>query len=129
METDYDDSFEPPAPVMLVALGRPGASVSRIVRFLVDTGADGTVVPPAFARSLGLPRTGSVDVAGVTGSPTRAPTFAGAMTLGNREILVEVIAAGTEPILGRDVLAEVVLQLDGPRRRLRVSAPRRRRAP
>lgn len=71
MDVPYDDSFDPPAPVLTVELRRPGSEASTLVPMLIDTGADASVLPPSVARTVGLVRIAELDVTGVTGSPIK----------------------------------------------------------
>lgn len=127
MDVPYDDSLDPPAPVLTVELRRPGSEASTLVSMLVDTGADASVLPRSVALTVGLVRVAEVEVTGVTGSPIQAPVFDGAIVVAGHQLKVEFVGVGEEAILGRDVLERLVVRLDGPRGRLRVTAPRRRK--
>lgn len=113
--TPFDPGFDPPAPVLLVRIGsgaeeRPAA----VLRMLVDTGADCTLVPLQLARSLGLPLVDKFQLQGVGGRPQPAPVFAARLQIGTFARLVRVVGFGDEALIGRDVLNQLVLRIDGP---------------
>jgi predicted aspartyl protease len=115
----FDKSFDPPAPVLAVRVGgieehHPAA----MLRMLVDTGADCTLIPVRIARSLRLPVVDRVAVQGVGGKPRNAPVYAVRLRVGTLRTLTRVVALGDEALLGRDVLNQLLLQIDGPAQRI-----------
>jgi predicted aspartyl protease len=118
----YDDlHFNPPAPVARVALrnSQTGAVVSD-VSLLIDTGADVTLLPRSAVESLGITASAGEDyeLMGFDGNKSMAPVvilemiFLGRVFRG-RFILIEEDLG----ILGRNVLNQVSLLLDGPGRK------------
>lgn len=124
-QVPYSEEYDPPAPVLSVRLGSPSGGTGVHLVALVDTGADLTVMPVAVVRSLSLPVVATTRVAGVTGT-TRANVHAALLDVGGASRMAEVVALGAEAILGRDVINQWVLALDGPRRVLEIRAGRRR---
>jgi len=117
MKFPFDQSFSPPMPVLVITLRNEHEGLSTgPLDALVDTGADGTVVPVAHLRNI------------------RAPVIGRALLhshLGVRHVVLHiadvriaelvlpgiVVAAdreGQELILDRDVLNRLRLLLDGP---------------
>jgi len=125
----YDATFEPAAPVIAVQVSRPTGGDAVVVPMLVDTGADCTILPPAIIHALGLPAVGVVGITGVGGTRIDATTHAAMLDLGPANVIAEVMQVDDEPIIGRDVLNQLVLELDGPARQLSVRppAPRKRK--
>lgn len=119
---DYDSTQDPPAPVLPVRVSCPGSARSILLAALVDTGAEITAIPDGIVEALGLPAIGALSVCGLGGVKERATLHAASISSVVGEEIVEVVAVGSEAILGRDLLKQWVLTLDGPRRRLRVSA-------
>jgi predicted aspartyl protease len=96
--------------------------------FLLDTGADSTVVHPDLAQRLGLKPTGQVELITLAGAryvPQATATVAlGEATLGPIEVLIHDLAAAraADPhlvgILGRNALRRTSFTLDHGRRRV-----------
>ncbi len=127
MRLPYDKEFVPPAPVLPVRIALPTGGGGVMVSMLVDTGADCTLVPATIANQLRLPQVGVIAVSGLGGATLRATVHAAVLDLGPIEMLVRVVALADEAILGRDVLASCVLELDGPSARIELRAPVKRR--
>jgi hypothetical protein len=115
----YDDSrFSPAAPVVRAILRNPqsGATLSDVL-MLIDSGADITLLPKGVVVSLGIEALGtSYELMGFDGAKSTAEavradllflrkTFRGQFLLVDQDI----------GILGRDVLNNISLILDGPR--------------
>lgn len=96
--------------------------------FLVDTGADTTMVSEQFMRSLGLAPTSQTRViTSTTGTKGEVcdvygielillPHVAQPRRWGAVEVLARpLLNQGTDGLLGRDLLAQLVLTYDGPR--------------
>jgi predicted aspartyl protease len=81
---------------------------------LVDTGADCTLVPAPIVRQLGLPRIDVIGVSGVGGGRGRATVHAASVEFGGVRLVARIVAFADEAILGRDVLNQAVMGLDGP---------------
>ena len=114
----YDRTRDPPAPVMSLLVAAPGSAEAVAVPSLVDTGADCTLIPAAVARSLGLPLIDRLRLEGFGGATQRAPVHAAIVRVAGRRTLARLIAYDTEAIIGRDLLNQLEIRLDGPRLRL-----------
>jgi len=123
----YDPAREPAAPVLPLGVAPPLSNATVLLRGLVDSGADCTVVPVAIVRQLELPVAGRVEVAGVMGAARRMPVYAAAAELPGLRTIVRILAMGTEAIIGRDLLNRMVARLDGPAAAVSVERPPRRR--
>lgn len=117
----YDESQDPPAPMLPVLFAAPGSEDSVLVPSLVDTGADCTLVPAAVARQLRLPLVDRVLVEGVGGATRRAPVYAAEVRFAGRRCVARIIGFDEEAILGRDLLNRMALLLDGPRLALSIT--------
>ncbi|HEY2732424.1 MAG TPA: retropepsin-like aspartic protease [Polyangiales bacterium] len=125
----FDRNFDPPAPVLPVHVSgvdehAPGA----MMRMLVDTGADCTLIPAKLARTLRLPLVDKIEIQGVGGRARSAAVHAASLRVGSLRTLARVVALGDEALLGRDILNRLVLQIDGPAETISAVA-RTKRAP
>jgi len=116
----YDPAhYNPPAPIAMVSLRPVGASAPAVeCLLLLDTGADITLLPRAAIEHLGVRPLAGIDyeLIGFDGSRRTAQSVDLDMvflrkTFRGRYILVDGDERG---VLGRDVLAELALVLDGP---------------
>lgn len=120
----YARQCAPPAPFVHVALRRPdGAAEAKDLPAQLDTAADRTVIPSSLVEALSLAPMGDVLVAGFGGNITTLPTFL--LTLEIRQLpalTVKVVASPHEPyvLLGRDVLNQFRIVLDGPQLALEI---------
>ena len=62
-----------------------------------------------------------IDITGVAGGRARVPVHAGRIEIAGASLLARLVACEDEVIIGRDVLNRLVVHLDGPRLRLRLS--------
>jgi hypothetical protein len=117
---NYDASrYDPPAPVAQVTLrdNNSGVSLPNVL-MLLDTGADITLLPRAAVKRLGVKPVIGLDyeLVGFDGSRSRAQAVELDMIFltkayRGRYLLID----DDRGVLGRDILASVVLILDGPR--------------
>lgn len=111
--------YDPPAPVAQVVLRdmNSGAMLPG-VSLLIDTGADITLLPRAAVERLGVkPLSGSgYELIGFDGSKSTVQAVDLDMIFLRKAYRGRYLLTDDEQgVLGRDVLAAVVLLLDGPR--------------
>jgi hypothetical protein len=114
---DYDFSFSPSMPVVDVAL-MPIARNREPVRMtaMIDSGADGTLVPLSQLRAIKAHRAGQVILRTVTGAPTVVDIYEVALQVGPHLFSYVRVAAdkhNTLIVLGRDILNHLVITLNG----------------
>jgi hypothetical protein len=123
----YDSSeFAPPAPAAWVELRSPGSragSKPEKILALMDTGADGSTIPLDLITRLDLQKVGEVKVAAYDADPTNEDDFKVQPEYSVLLILaplppkiVRVIPSENDAyaIIGRDLLNDWLLTLDGP---------------
>lgn len=113
----YDHRFEPPAPVLPFRVSLPASGDWLQLAGLVDTGADITLFPEDIAERH-LPVAGTIAIRGVTGEVVEATLYRAELALGDVRRTLIVAGLGREAIAGRDLLAGLVVTLDGPARQL-----------
>jgi hypothetical protein len=112
-------SFQPPAPVALVALRNPATgAVCRDVPMLLDMGADVSLVPEPVVRQLGIvPIPGQqYRLVAFDGSISFAPVVLLELVFCHRTFRGQFLLIDQDSgILGRNVLNAAAIVLDGPR--------------
>ena len=117
---NYDAShYDPPAPVAQVTLRdtNSGALLPNVL-LLLDTGADITLLPRMAVDRLGVKPLGGKDyqLLGFDGIPRTAQAVELDMVFLNKAYRGRYLLIDSDHgVLGRDVLSNVVLLLDGPR--------------
>jgi hypothetical protein len=128
LPTAYDaEHHDPPAPVAWVTLQSPdGARSQEDVPLLMDTGADVTLLPRWAIDALELPTQteGSYELSGFDGSTSVAPAVRlSLLWLGKTFRGQFLVIDQPQGILGRNILNNVSLLLDGPRREWDSASP------
>jgi len=115
---DYDFAYRPPAPVIPIDITNPDdGSLSLRVQALIDSGSDATLIPLAVLQRIGAYSGEQVSFRGVTGSRVIADAFRVVIHLpvGISYGIRAIATRGSEEIiLGRDVLNQWRITLDGP---------------
>ena len=114
---EYDTSYEPSMPVATVTLIHPNQSNNLIeVTALVDSGADGTLLPIAILNQINAPLIGDGYMRGVLGTSEPVDIYLIQMQIGlyyAGGVRVVAMSDSNEAILGRDVLNHFVVTLNG----------------
>ena len=122
----YQSQLQPPAPFVSVKVRNPATGVELgDLPAQLDTAADRTVLPDTIVKSLGLPQIGSIQIAGFGGVIHSFPVFAalvGIHDLAPQPVKVATHADEVWILLGRDVLNNRRIVLDGPQLALEFGA-------
>jgi predicted aspartyl protease len=118
MSYSYLASYFPPMPVLEVQLGFPDDRL-RVgpLAAIVDTGADGSLVPQAWLDEIGAPLVDEVRIRSQWGEWRNVKMFTIDLGIGDVRLpSIEVVGddLGEEIVLGRNVLNRLKLLLDGP---------------
>jgi predicted aspartyl protease len=84
---------------------------------MVDSGADATMIPLEFLSAVGATYQETLWMHGVSGVRIEVDLYLVAVRIGAnlvRGVHVVAVPAGSEALIGRDVLNLLVLTLDGP---------------
>lgn len=123
MTYQYDaQHYEPPAPVIRVvirSLRNPSKYI--ITDAFIDTGADITALPLSLIKTLeGIP----VSTYPIYGPCKKylglANSYFLEFEISNTKMMLEAVAYGDDVVLGRNLLNELVLELNGPAKVVRV---------
>jgi predicted aspartyl protease len=112
----YDFGFSPPAPAILVKIKNPLKTESEKSKTaLIDSGAFMTVIPDDLIEALKLVPAGETDAGGYKGPKQRHRTYFVDIEFKSYSFpYTEVIAVErANVLLGRDVLNQLKLLLDG----------------
>jgi len=114
----YDnDNYEPAAPVVPIEIFvTQAASATQQVDALIDSGADATILPLPLLEAIRAPYADTHWWRTVSGERRSVSLFWVTIRVAGQTIHgVRAVGAtfDTEPILGRDVLNQLVLTLDG----------------
>jgi predicted aspartyl protease len=110
----YDRTYDPPAPVIQIVV-RTAHGVSTPLPAFVDSGADGTIIPLAVLEQIGARYIDKRNLIGVTGLGQTVGLYPVQIQIGE-DVIYGIAAAGygDEIVLGRDVLNQVTVILEGP---------------
>ena len=104
-------------PAVDVRVGPALGIASPGLAAIVDSGADATSIPLGYLHQISARRNRKAWLRGVTGDPLLVDLYAVALELGPlRQGLLEVVGDrfGDEVIIGRDVLNDLLVTLNGP---------------
>lgn len=121
----YDNSYSPAAPVISIGLGPSGSdSVLREIVALVDTGADVTMIPTGVLQEAGGRLAEQGILRGILGDGETVNLYLVAVHVGGyviHGIRAVSLKGNREAVLGRDVLNQLELILNGPAQELWVA--------
>jgi predicted aspartyl protease len=109
----YSNGYEPPAPVVEVTIRARGEVA---VQALLDSGADATMIPSAILQRIGARFARLHKMRGVLGDAVAVELYFVEIQIGSYKIpAIRSIAVDstTEVIIGRDVLNQLIVTLDG----------------
>ncbi len=125
MKFPYDTGYFPPAPSLEIWLAAPGEAFTLgPLRALMDTGADLTLIPIEHVRRLQTPEDDRRHIRSHWGERREVALHSVDIGIGALRLpAVEIVAdeGGTEIILGRNVLNQLIVTLNGPKRELEIS--------
>lgn len=114
----YDDvGFTPPAPIARVVLRHPdSAAVAADIPLLIDSGADVTLLPKSAISAPGILCSGTkYDLVAFNGTTIAAEAVCADLLFLNKRFRGQFLVVEAEiGVLGRDVLSNVRVLLDGP---------------
>lgn len=123
---DYDSAYHPSAPVIPVGIANPDDNrLPYRAQALIDSGSDATLIPLLILQRIGSFSGEQVQFRGVTGSRLVADVYRVVIHLpaGVSYGIRAVATRGSDEILlGRDVLNQWRITLDGPGETVEIAA-------
>ncbi len=113
----YSQDYHPPMPVIEIELSAPGRTrTEKLSMALIDSGSDGTLIPEDMLEKVGARCVGDARIRGISGDSYPVAIYLASLRIGPCTMsAVRVVAApeDAEIILGRNVLNQLVVTLDG----------------
>lgn len=124
MNTPYDLSYDPPAPILTAVLTsvvhrRPQVRLPA----LIDTGSDLTAIPGTAVKRLRLYAVGRLQVEGINAQVTTTDIYTVRLAITDQTVREMEVVQTEQPfvILGRDWLEPYYLLLNRPERNFQLS--------
>jgi predicted aspartyl protease len=116
-EFRYNDAYNPPLPVCNVVLAVTSTGLHVAVEAVIDTGADGTIIPVQHLQEIGARRAFETALRSQWGELRVVYLYLVDLQIGDFTfpgVYVVGDELGQEAVLGRNVLNRLRLLLDGP---------------
>jgi hypothetical protein len=111
----YDESYFPPFPMMEIEVDGYNGMPLMHVTALVDSGADATMIPANILEVLDASYKDSMKMVGITNGMKIVDRYFIGIKVGSYIVrAVYAVAHEGEAIIGRDVLNELSVMLNGP---------------
>lgn len=113
---DYDTSYWPSMPVAKIIIGRALTLPTRTLTALIDSGADGSIIPLLYLQEIHARKVKSLWMRTVTGKRSVVDMYVISMHVGAFEFRERLVIGGVqrdEIIIGRDILNQFVVTLNG----------------
>jgi hypothetical protein len=120
----YDERYSPPMPMVAASVSDPYQRAFVEVPFILDTGADLSLLQYSIAEQLNLwdYPAGQILIAGIGGVPQTRQLYCAIVHLANRSVFIVADCREdlSENLLGRDVLNEFAVFLCAKRRQVQL---------
>jgi hypothetical protein len=125
IQFQYDLGSVPPFPYVELIVRAPGATApGEVVRLFVDSGSDRTVIPATVAIRQSLDFGNLIRMQGFGPGLVTLREYEAELEFPGRPPFITLVLsaiAGLPAVLGRDVLNQYCITLDGPNRRLEIA--------
>jgi predicted aspartyl protease len=112
----YDTNYDPAMPVTAVNVRRMGQDNGTVLVALVDSGSDATMIPISTLKKIGARRAEKRRVRGIAGFSYIVDTYFVSLQVGTFHasyVIAITDQQNGQMILGRDVLNEFIVTLNG----------------
>jgi hypothetical protein len=117
----YDGGFWPAAIILPVVIEGAVSRRSAVMGMFVDVLAPRSVIALSIVDDLGLTLFGDGDVVGSDGQIASAPAYFATIWVGDRAHWTSALGYGDTSYVGRDILDQLSITLDGLRQQLLAS--------
>ncbi len=114
---EYDTDYDPAMPMVELLIGRALDTANLSLAAIVDSGADATIIPLTYLKQIHARKGEQAWMRGTAGGRVRVDMYQISLQLGEyRQGRIEVVGdtKRNEVILGRDVLNNLEVTLNGP---------------
>lgn len=114
---NYNSEYDPPAPVVDITVRKTGQTDKGVsLSALIDSGADATMLPFMILQTVEARYVETRQMRGVTGVAQTVDLYIITIEIGQQTVpAIRAIATlDNEAIIGRDVLNQLVITLNGP---------------
>ena len=112
---NYSGDFSPPFPAVEIEVDGYGEAPPMSVFALVDSGVDSTMLPLEILQAVNATYRESKQMRGVAGGVQIVDRYLVAISIGPYIVpAIHAIAYSHEALIGRDVLNELTMTLNGP---------------
>ncbi|MCA9922425.1 MAG: hypothetical protein KC421_08635 [Anaerolineales bacterium] len=120
----YDESFDPAMPVVELQLAALETGItSKTIKAMVDSGSDGSMMPIDALEEVGALSVGTAVMSGIWGNRQRVNIYYLSVRIGEhmiRGVRVAGIPTGMDALVGRNLLNQIVMTLNGPANSLEI---------
>jgi len=112
---DYSSAYSPAIPMVEVGIGLRRGLIQLTLPAIVDSGADATIIPMHYLHRIGAIPSDEQWLRGVTGKRVKVELYTLFIHIGNYKVYLPVVGGvvGNEVIIGRDVLNQFIVTLNG----------------
>ncbi|MCX6048300.1 MAG: retroviral-like aspartic protease family protein [Chloroflexi bacterium] len=113
---DYDTTYNPAMPIVEIKIGTVATLPTLDLKALVDSGSDGTIIPLTYLKQIGARKYQKKWIRTITGQRAQIDLYLISIQIGTTQRARLAVAGDPqldEAIIGRDLLNQFVVTLDG----------------
>ena len=113
---DYDTTYNPAMPIIEIKVGNIATLPTLVLKALVDSGSDGTIIPLPYLKQIGARKYQKKWMRTITGQRAQIGLYLISIQIGIAQRARLAVAGDPqleEAIIGRDLLNQFVVTLDG----------------
>jgi predicted aspartyl protease len=114
---NYETAHDPAMPMVEVRIGAVNTSPTLILTALIDSGSDGTIIPLNDLKRIGARKYQKKWMRTITGQRAQIDLYRISLQIADQPPVRLAVAGDpqlSEAIVGRDLLNQLVVKLDGP---------------